>query len=264
MKTKFKAIISAATAAAVIFSVGGIATAAMQSRHSEEEIAHMAAAELRDEAGWTEAFNEALLEGKRPTDPVIALRNGTGETGDEIMPAYLESASGKDTDVKLTLVHDNSDGGYILWSGRFIVDDVSSFAALFTQPESMNCVVGEGTVGELEYKNGYSVNFKKLMGNYTYLENDKRVVHYDTQEGVGQIPEVKYSYTGSGKLVEKALYFYMYRGDSTSGYYEVAVVHVVDKDYAQSAEYAALPYGGIIDSYTYVSPAEISGLAETV
>ncbi len=33
---------------------------------------------------------------------------------------------------------------------------------------------------------------------------------------------------------------------------DVVVIHVVDKDYAASAEYASKPYAGLIDRYTYV------------
>lgn len=263
MKTKIKAIISTAAAAA-FFSVGSIATAAVQgvAPYDTEETARLAAAELREEPEWIDAFNEALLEGRAPADPVYAAIFGDASNDDEIMSVYLEPASATDSEVKLKIVRDNSgDNNYNLWSGRFTTDVVNDFAATFTSPFSMDCVVSTGTSGKLVNKRGHTVNYKELIADYTFLENGRRVTHRVFQKGTGQIPEAKYDYSGSGKLIEKAYYYYMYSGDSTSPYRDVAVVHVVDKDYAQTAEYAALPYGGIIDCYTYV---ETSGLPEAL
>lgn len=88
------------------------------------------------------------------------------------------------------------------------------------------------------------------------MEGGKKVGHHKSSDGTGTIRSVSSTYS-SGKLIEKAFYFYMYRGDSESEYYDVAVIHVVDKDYAGSEEYAALPYGNLIGCYTYVDVNEL-------
>lgn len=254
MKTKFKAIISASAAAAVLSAGIIVGAATVGKASSGKEAARLAAAELREDSEWIDAFNKALLEGKSPTDPVYAAIQGVAAADDdEIMSVYLQPASAAASGIELTLVHDDSgDNGYNLWSGRFTVDDVSAFDAAFASPESMDCEVYTGTSGELVYKNGYSVNYKELVAYYTILENGSRVPHRVVQKGTGQIPEASYNYTGSGELIEKVYCCYMYRGDSTSALYDVALVHVVDSDYSQTAEYSALPYGNLIGCYTYV------------
>lgn len=265
MKTKLKLFACVLSAAAVL-SVGiassAVAVNASLAR-SDKEAAYDAAVALREDPEWIENFQLALLEGKSPIDPVHAAIQGTDmtESNDEIEPAYLEHAapaSADSTDIRLTLVHDDSgDNSYNLWSGRFVVDDVRAFSNTFTQPYSMDCVLFNSTTAQLVYKNGFSVNFKKLSGQYYYMENGKKVGSHMTSDGTGAIPAVSTTYTGSGKLIEKAYYFYMYKGDSTSEYYDVAVIHVVDKDYAETEEYAALPYGNLIGCYTYVDVNEL-------
>lgn len=267
MRTKFKVFVCALAAAAALPTCA-VASAAIADMMSAEEvsteIARVDAAKLREDPEWIEAFNEALLEGRSPIDPVHAAIFGLDMTGenDEIMPAYLEQAAPASmdaTDVRLTLVHDDQGGnGYNLWSGRFVVDDVKAFAATFTEPYTMDCKVFSGTTAQLAYKNGLSVNYKQLMGQYYYMEGSKRVGNKPkTSEGYGTIGNMVSTYSGSGKLIEKAFYFYMYKGDPTSEYYDVAVIHVVDKNYAGTEEYAALPYGNLIGCYTYVDVNEL-------
>ncbi len=258
MSLKFKSIIAAA-----VLSVSAVSSAAVvnaSTARSEKEAAYDAAVELRDSPEWIDAFQEALLEGKSPTDPVHAAIFSTDISGfDEVSPAYLEQTAPASTDVRLTLIHDDSgSNSYNLWSGRFVVDNVSDFAATFTEPYTMDCKLFVGTTGRLDYQNDFSVNYKKLMGQYYYMEDGRKVGSHDTSEGVGTISDVSSTYSGSGKLIEKAYYYYMHKGGAKSEYYDVAVIHVVDKDYAQTAEYAALPYGNLIDCYTYVDTSELS------
>lgn len=267
MQVKFKAIMCAAAA---VLSVG-IASSAVAAdaplaldKEAAYEAAYGAAVTLREDPEWIEAFQLALLEGKSPIDPVHAAFWGIdmNEENDEIMPAYFEQAAPASTDatkIELTLVHDDQGGtGYNLWSGRFVVDDVYSFANKFTDPYTMDCEIRSGTFGRLTYKRDLSVNYKKLIGQYYYMEGGKKVGDHDTSEGTGTISDVVSTYSGSGNLIEKAFYFYLYRGGSKSEYYDVVVIHVVDKEYAGTEEYAALPYGSLIGSYTYVDVNELS------
>ncbi len=263
MSLKFKSIIGAAVAAAL--SVGVVASAAAARQRSinfkeNDSPEFRAAVELRESPGWWESFEEALLEGRSPTDPVhasyrpeVAIRSD-----DEILPIFLDTASALSDGSDLELVHDDRDGGYNLWSGRFVVDDVSDFTAAFLGPDRMDCLVHNDASGELAYKVGYSVNYKSLSGKFIYLENGKRIVKSDFADGYNDILKIDSEYSGSGKLVEKVFYFYLYRGGAASALFDAAVVHVVDKDYAQTAEYAALPYGDLIDCYTYIDTDELS------
>ncbi len=262
MPVKIKAIAGMAVAAAL--SAGVVASAAVPGQKyiefSENDSPEFrAAAELRESPGWWEAFEEALLEGKSPTDPVYAsYRPETAvRSDDEILPIFLDTAPTVSDGSDLELVHDDRDGGYNLWSGRFVVDDVSGFTAAFLESDRMDCMVHNDASGELAYKVGYSVNYKSLYGKFTYLENGKRVVRRDFADGYKDILKIDSGYSGSGKLVEKAFFFNLHSGDASSALYDAAVIHVVDKDYAQTAEYAALPYGGIIDCYTYVKTSEL-------
>ncbi len=266
MSVKIQAIVGAAVAAALSAGVVASAAAAGQKiiEFSENDSPEFrAAAELRESPGWWESFEDALLEGRSPTDPVhasyrpeVAIRSD-----DEILPIFLDTASALGDGYDLEPVHDDRDSGYNLWSGRFVVDDVSDFTAAFLEPDRMDCLVHSDASGELAYKVGYSVNYKSLSGKFTYLENGKRVVERYFADGYNDILKIDSEYSGSGKLVEKALCFCLHSGDASSALYDVVVVHVVDKDYARTAEYAALPYGGIIGCYTYV---ETSGLPEAV
>lgn len=162
MKTKLKAIICAA-AAALSVAVGSTVAGAVSAR-SEKEAAYDAAVALRGDPEWIENFQLALLEGKSPTDPVHAAIFGLdmNEENDEVMPAYLEQATPASMDatkIELTLVHDDEgDNSYNLWSGRFVVADVKTFANTFEEPLTMKCDLLGTTTGTLINKKGFSVN----------------------------------------------------------------------------------------------------------
>lgn len=269
MKTKFKVLFSALTAAAL--SAGTVAAAAVPGHITadERELARESAMMIRNTDEWRTAFEDALLEGRSPVDPVhdaapIYPADEDFIGGEDVMPAYINASAASPTPVQLTLVHDEDGYGYNLWSGRFIVDSVTGFAATFTEPETMECVLNIGTKAELVYKRGFSVLHKMLSGRFTYLEGSKRVTTPAvTVSGTGTLAPISSSYTGSGKLIEKAYYFYVYRGDVNAPYWDVVVIHVVDKDYADTDEYAALPYGNLINSYTYVDTENMGVLPST-
>ena len=273
MKTKFK-VLTCVLAAAVSVPVVASAATAINKEYTpqykfgsvvDKEATFVMAAEMRDDE-WFENFELALLDGKCPTDPVSAATIGAESINDsnEILPAYIVEAASvtPSTEVKLTKVHDKETGGtgYTLWSGRFIVNDVAAFASKFGEPTNMDCNILLNGRGRLDYKNGYSVNYKELSGSYTYKDkNDKTYTKLGTNPaGTGKLPEIRSTYNGSDKLVEMALYFYLYRGDSSSAFDEIVVIHSVDNDYANSAEYAQKSYANLIGSYTYVDTDNLS------
>lgn len=273
MKTKFK-LLACALAAVVVVPVGASAATAINKKYTpqyefgsivDKKATFEMAAEMRDDE-WYENFELALLEGKYPTDPVSAATIGAESINDsdEILPAYIMQTASvtPSTEVKLTKVHDKeTDGsGYTLWSGRFTVNDVAAFASTFDEPANMDCKILSNGRGKLNYKNDYSVNYKKLAGSYTYEDsNDTTYTKSGTNpEGTGDLPEIKSTYKGSDKLVEMALYFYMYRGGSQSAVDEIAIIHIVDDGYADSAAYAQKSYANLIDSYTYVDTDNLS------
>lgn len=266
MKTRFKLLIC--VVAAAVLSTGAVAAAATISGSSwalsDEAKARVAAVELRNTPEWREAFEEALLEGKAPVDPVYAASFGVTTGSDEIAPVYLDpvSPASTSTEIGLEKVYDEKDYGYNVWSGRFVVPDVKSFAQTFPEPHTMNCKVLTGANGSLDYKTGYSTNYKELTGKYTYQETSKKAYVTVNKNGTTWVPNALSTYNGSGKLIEKAYYFYVYRGDKNAEYWDVVVIHVVDKDYAASAEYAAKPYAGLIGHYTYVDTESMGVLPD--
>ncbi len=281
MKTKFKlltCVIAAAVlstgAIAAVLSTGAAAAASTNSGFiftdsspilTAEDKVRMEAAELRSTPEWRDAFQEALLEGKSPVDPVCAADKEVIDIG-KIMPVYLEPASSVFTDIKLELVHDDSGNySYNLWSGRFIVPDVRGFAGTFYGPETFGCGFDNN------YKNGravavmkgrpdYSRNYKSAYVKEIYNKDRERYTEMAENNGTTQVVSAVLNGSG-GELVEGAYYFYLHDGTgSGSEYNDVVVIHVVDKDYAASSEYAAKPYAGLIDHYTYVDTGNMGAV----
>ncbi len=263
MSLKIKAIAGVAVAAAL--SAGVVASAAVAEQKSIEfrdndNQKFQAAVELYESPDCWKAFEEALLEGKTPTDPIRAVYRPecAVKDDDEVLPVFLDPVSVQGTETELTLKHDASVGGYNLWEARIVTEDADSFARTFANPDTMDCAVHTGASGTLLQSNSYRVNLKRLSGKFTYLENGKAVTKYDFVDGYGTLPTLNYNYPGTGELVEKTLYFYVYEGNEGAPIRDVVLIHVVNRDYAKSAEYAALPYGDLIDCYTYVEPSDPS------
>lgn len=279
MKTKFKLLTCAIAAAvlstsaiAAVLSTGAVAAASTSSGFifsdsspifTAEDKVRMEAAELRGTPEWRDAFQEALLEGKSPVDPVYAANKEVTDSG-EIMPVYLEPASPTSSGIKLELVHDDrGDNSYNLWSGRFIVSDVRGFAGTFFEPETFGCGFDNNytngrAVAVMKGRPAYSGNYKSVVVKGIYDKDGERYTEMAENNGTSQVVSAVLKDSG-GKLVEGAYYFYLHDGTgSGSNYEDVVVIHVVDKDYAASAEYAAKPYAGLIDHYTYVDTENIS------
>ncbi|MDE7231236.1 MAG: hypothetical protein K2N56_12210 [Oscillospiraceae bacterium] len=255
MKTKFKLIAGALATAAL--STGIVASAATTSspwgRPSVEEL-HMDAVRVRNDPEWIKNFEEALLEGKSPVDPVYAVYNEVVES-DEIMPAYLSQVFGLNDGNKLTLVHDASEYGYNLWSGRITTSNVSAFSMEFSEPATFTAgVTGREKAAIIMGKSGYYGNYKKATVYGTFKDsNGNTYTRHSFNEGTASTVFAMLSSAEKGELVELACYFYLHDGTGVqSCYRDVAVVHVVNYDYANSGEYAAKPYAGLIDCYTYV------------
>lgn len=274
MKTRFKlltcaiaAVLSTSAAAAAATTPGLIFTDSSWSLTAEDK-ARLEAAELRSTPEWREAFQEALLEGKSPVDPVRAVCEEVTDSG-EIMPVYLDPASPASTDIKLELVYDASENGYNLWSGRFIVSEVRSFASVFYEPKTFGCDFDNNykdgqVVAEIKSRDDYILNYKSVVVKGIYDKGGERYTKTAENDGNSQVVNAYIKDSGGGRLVEGAYYFYLHDGSgSGSNYKDVAVIHVVDKDYAASAEYAAKPYAGLIDHYTYVD-TENMGVASPI
>ncbi len=265
MSLKIKAIVGTAVAAAL--SAGVIASAAVAEQPIEfgeiDDPEFRAAVELYESPDCWKAFEEALLEGKSPTDPIRAVYSPECAVRDdgEILPVFLDPVSVQGTETGLTLKHDASEGGYNLWYARIVTEDANNFARTFVNPHTMNCAVHTGASGTLLHKNSHDVNFKRLSGKFTYLEDGEAVTKYDFVDGYGTLPTLNYRYPGSGELVEKTLYYYVYEGNEGSPILDAVLIHIVSEKYANSAEYAALPYGDLIDCYTYVESSEPSEAA---
>lgn len=268
MKTKFK-LLTCAIAAAVL-STGAVVAAATipEPTYSgfifsdsswtltAKDKARSEAAELRSTPEWRDAFQEALLEGKSPVDPVYAAYKEVIDSGD-IMPIYLDPVSPASTGIKLELVHDDrGDNSYNLWSGRFIVPDVNEFVSTFYEPKTFGCGFDNNKnkqiAAEMKGSDAYSGNYKSVYVKGIYDKDGERYTQTAENNGTSKIVCANFKDSG-GKLVEGAYYFYLHKGTGFGPeYMDVVVIHVVDKDYAASEEYAAKPYSGIINHYTYV------------
>lgn len=253
MKTKIKAVISAATVAAVL-SVGAITAAA----YSEDEQTPVYEALVRQENGLT-PFEEAILKG----EPIYDGREscfGEGVVEYDAMDTY----SLQKTSISLDKVFGREDGGYQLWTGTFTTDDVAAFSAKFTEPECFSCQTANKK-GSMTATSDYSGNYKEVLMRLVYIEDGERVVKITSNEGVSKTLSAKVDYSGKGELVEAAYYFYVHSGSGAgSSYYEVASVHVVDKDYSETSLYQQESYAGRIGGYTYVTAAEMEQYAADV
>lgn len=140
---------------------------------------------------------------------------------------------------------------YTMWSGRFLVNDVSKFSASFDEPAYFNVDIDKKKI-TVTSANNYENMYKSVSAYGKYQYNGETKLIKSLKDGTAEeyTTEVPSS---SGELVEAAFYVYFHDGTgSGSPYKEVAVIHVVDKAYANSVSYAENSYANMLDQYTYV------------
>lgn len=172
------------------------------------------------------------------------------EQYEEELDAILAAQS--DVEIKLSKVFSDP---YTLWSGRFIVQNYNEDKGYtFKEPKFFTIDIKRGKQVTMQSKNDYSGRFKSSVVYATYKNNStgatKRVKV--TKEGTGDL-YLNPSAVSKSSLVELTCYFYVYEGDSiNSEYEEAAVVHIVDQDYANSAQYVENSYANMIDQYVQI------------
>ncbi len=160
-------------------------------------------------------------------------------------------AAEEDTEIKLTLVFSEP---YNLWSGRFTVPNVSNTSIPLYDAKTFDIDISNGKSATMKSKRNYSGRFKDATVYATYRNNKTQELKKtkDRVEGTGDLT-VNAPSVSNSTLVEAAFYFNVYTGDSiNTDYEEVAVVHIVDQNYAKSAQYAENSYASMIDQYTYI------------
>ncbi len=158
----------------------------------------------------------------------------------------------RESDVTLTLVQSTP---YVLWSGRNIYEGLVGQVVRYNSPTYFSIKNAPGDSVEMNAKSDYKGRFKSLTVYYTYKNNSTGEIKKTkaSKEGTGSLT-VNPSSVSNSTLVEVACYFNVYKGDTTNTEFdEVAVVHLVDKAYSQSAQYAENSYAFMIDQYTYIA-----------
>lgn len=250
-------------------AAAALSTGIVVSASTVSDTAEVVAAE--ESISKLEAFEMALLEGKSPcvshalelTDEILQ--------NSRICPAYFNAANkinSENATYPLEKIHGrDEENSYTLWSGRIVVPNVSKFVNEFNEPASFLCGVnGINKTAYMTAKSGFEGNYKVVSLYGTFRDNNgntyKRTYHNDGADKTVGVPLI---FTGSGELIEMAAYCYMYNGTGqNAGYYEIALVHVVAEDYADSAEYAAEPYAGLIGCYTYVDTDSLGVLPPVI
>lgn len=143
---------------------------------------------------------------------------------------------------------------YFIRSGRFISDEPGNCSLYLDDPYFFSMAVWNGKNITVTPKTNYNGRFKTADVYATYINS-----------ATGELKKTKASADGAGNLtlkpeslsgwtlVETAIYAYVYKGESISTPYdEMVVIHLVDRTYAKSAQYAENSYAGLIDQYTYI------------
>lgn len=164
------------------------------------------------------------------------------------------------TEPTMSLKRNTNITAYNYWVGNFILNDGQNISTSFSQPETFTCYVDtHERSGTISAKANYYGNYKQVKISTTYLsydKNGKEKYEYTVRECKGTEPirsPEDDNYTGTGKMVE-IMYFFSLRDGTGSGaaLRDYAVVHFVTESYSKSAAFAAEPYSGLIDTYTYV------------
>lgn len=293
MKTSIKAIIAAATTAALSLGIVATATADMSVEPNIKS----------EESSSVEETEKTLADVSVEPDTETKKSSDLGEIDDELakeleqLPADIQRVGSENaytdfemkllecnpaplfyhgvgtvyvpvntpmqqsTDVKLTLVEDSV---FDRWEGRFVVDSVNGFKVEFSEPDTFKCRVGFLPLFTSKSGKGMDSNYKTVKAVYTYRELDYRgipiIATYPYENSGNDSKVLCWDDDRSGPkstLVEATYYFTIYAGsNSFSPIHEMAMVHVVNSSYAQSAAYAQNSYANLIDKYTYVDTSE--------
>ena len=183
------------------------------------------------------AFERELLE---------EISRGSELSGADDVPSVTAS------DTTLKEVKDDGSRGFKLWTSTIQVSDISEYANSYIGPDRFTCATNYKT-GKMTGKSNYEGSYKKVHTRIVFRESDRDTGKNQYAEGTAETVSATVQYTGSGRPVEAAYYFYIYDGTgSGSKITEAAVVYVVDRAYAASAEYAQKSYADILDVCTYV------------
>ncbi len=248
MKRRVKVIVAAAAAAALALGAVTLSGFAANSDNSKDSGVVWSKTESGDDVwsrSWEGEDNEEFSAFE--LELLDEIRRGTAAQGTDNAPSAMSS------DTTLREVEDK-DGTrkYRLWTNTIQVSDVSAYANSYTGPTRFTCRTDYKT-GEMTGTENYKGNYKKVHTRVVFRENDRDIGKNSNGEGTAETISATVQYWGSGKPVEAAYYFYLYDGTgSGSVLSEVAVVYVVDRAYAASAEYAQKSYSDILDVCPYV------------
>lgn len=274
MTTKIKAIVSAAIAATLTAGISATALATKPVNAVPDPIAitdsnPKVASEVNETTvkkydSLTEMlspFELAIMMGEAPEHP-----DGRTYPIGRVIEVEDDVAS---TNSEIKLTRSTITNAYNYWVGNFTVSDLSGFAATFNEPDSFECSFtggklltnGEKGIASMKAKSGYSGNYKSVRINYTFKEDNGEYTRYFVEkDGTGSTVSAKISdrYTGNGKLVEVACFYTLRSGTGSSATVrDYVYLHLVDNSYATTAAFAAEPYSGLIDTYTYL-PEEMT------
>lgn len=147
----------------------------------------------------------------------------------------------------------SENASYPLWVGRFTCsEDLNTYKWYSISPSCFE-ISGAGRKITMHSLDKYSTLYKKVSVRLTYLKNGK--ITYVTTPAVGDTTQdiVVNAKSGDGELVEIAAFFYIYDASSEStGFREVAMVHILHQNYVPTAVENNEPYAHLIDEYTLV------------
>lgn len=248
MRKSVKVIIAAVVAASLSLGVVTFSSFAANSDDPKDSGVVWSKSESGDDVwsrSWESEDNEELSAFEQELLDEIRRGMSSTEAGD--VPSVADS----DTTLKEVPDKDGT-RGYKLWTNTITVNNISKYANSYTGPARFTCET-DYKKGEMTGTANYKYNYKKVHTRIVFRENDKDVGKNKYSEGTTETVSATVQYSGSGRPVEAAYYFYMYDGTgSGANISEVAVVYVVDQAYAASAEYAQKPYADILDVCTYV------------
>lgn len=201
------------------------------------------------ESGLT-VFEEALLAGDYSLGcgTVECSGNHNHPTPNTAEEKRQSAAAESGTEITFEEVEDVA---YDLWSGRYtLCDNLNTFEWYSTTP---NCfeISGDSRKITMHAYDKYYTLYKRVAVRLTYLKDGK--ITYVTPPAVGDTTQdiVVNAKSGDGELVEIAAFFYIYDASSEStGFREVAMVHILNSNYAPLAIENDAPYAHLLDTYT--------------
>lgn len=142
------------------------------------------------------------------------------------------------------------DASYPLWSGRFTCrDDLNAYEWYSFTPDF--AISGNGREITMRADDEVWSLYKKVHVRLTYLKDNKVTYTNASIDSVTSQEITVNGKTADGELVEIAAYGYLYNGSTQStGFREVAMVHILSQYYAPLAVKNNEPYAHLIDEYT--------------